>query len=465
MVNAFTIYDLVFFGIFTLAAVIFLYTHKKNLKREGLLYLYRTSFGIRFIENFTKKYSKVLKPLQYLVIISGYFLMVSMVYLLIKFTWIYLTSPVIAQAIRVPVLIPLIPYLPEIFKIDFLPPFNFTYWIVIIAILAVPHEFAHGIFARLNKIRIHSTGFGFLGPFLAAFVEQDDKDMLKASKFAQLSVLAAGTFANILTMIIFGLIFWIFFTSAFIPAGVNFNTYSTQIINTSDLVIPDNFSLNDEFISLMYNGKEVYTSPKILQQTTSQELPYTLVYEDTPAFKARLKGAISEIDSKKITSYEDLSLTLKEYSPGQSVNIKTIYQESIRTNKVEVLEYDLTLAERDGKAFLGIGFSQGKQSGIIGSIYLFVSKIKDPLIYYESQLGAFGWFVYFLLWWIMIILASVALVNMLPVGIFDGGRFFFLTIWAITGSKKIGEKAFKLSTYLILFIVAAMMVKWIFLFI
>src|SRR3989344_7574707 len=168
--NAFLIYDLTFLVVFTLGVIIFLYTHKKNLQRQGLLYLYRTKIGIKFIDSFTEKYKKILKPLQYLILASGYLLMAGMIYLLAKFSWVYLTSPVAAKALKVPVLIPLVPYLPDLFKLDFLPSFNFTYWIIIIAIIAIPHEFAHGIFARIHKIKVHSTGFGFLGPFLAAFV-------------------------------------------------------------------------------------------------------------------------------------------------------------------------------------------------------------------------------------------------------------------------------------------------------
>ena len=71
---------------------------------------------------------------------------------------------------------------------------------MILAIVAIIHEFAHGIFMRKYKIHIKSTGFGFfpffLPVFLAAFVEQDEKSMNKASIFQQKAVLAAGTFAK-----------------------------------------------------------------------------------------------------------------------------------------------------------------------------------------------------------------------------------------------------------------------------
>ena len=45
-----------------------------------------------------------------------------------------------------------------------------------LAIVAIPHEFAHGIFARLNNLRVKSSGFALFGPILAAFVEPDEKD-------------------------------------------------------------------------------------------------------------------------------------------------------------------------------------------------------------------------------------------------------------------------------------------------
>ena len=51
---------------------------------------------------------------------------------------------------------------------------------------------------------------------------------------------------------------------------------------------------------------------------------------------------------------------------------------------------------------------------------------------------------------------------MIPVGIFDGGRFWYLTVLAITKNKKIAEKAFKASTWFILLLVAILMIVWLF---
>src|SRR3989338_6260120 len=267
---SFIAYDITFIVLFSLLVALFLYTRKHNLKREGLLYLYRTKFGLQLIEWTSKKYARILRPLQYVVIASGNLLMAGMIWLLVKLSYSYMTSPSLAQQLRVPVLTPLIPYIDRLSAVDFLPPFYFTYWIVIIAIIAIPHEFAHGIFARLNKIKIHSTGFGFLGPFLAAFVEQDEKQMKKAKKFDQLSVLAAGTFANILMTLLFGLILILFFSTSFSPAGVNFNAYSLDVINVSSIsAITGTYIENSTLLNINANNKSYFVDGQMLNDSLS----------------------------------------------------------------------------------------------------------------------------------------------------------------------------------------------------
>jgi len=454
----FIAFDLIFLVAFTLAVVLFLYTRRHNLTRQGLLYLYRTRVGIKFIDWFAARFKAILKPLQYVIVASGYFLMAFMVWFLAKFSYSYLTSPVIAKALKVPVLLPLIPYLPSLFKIDFLPPFYFTYWIIIIAIIAIPHEFAHGIFARLNKVKVHSTGFGFLGPFLAAFVEPDEKEMEKMKKFPQLAILASGTFANVLVTIFSAIVLWLFFIASFTAAGVNFNTYSTSVVNTSDIsFVSDQFLDGLELVPITVSGVTYYANQEVVQRSIDSNLEFVIAYDDSPAFNAQLSGSITEVSGIKVTSQQELSAAIFSYEPGDNVIIKTI-------DDGEVSEYDIQFSERNGKAFLGIGTAVPRTSGIIGKFYTIATNIKDPTVYYESNTGNFGVFIYDLIWWTVIISLSVALVNMIPVGIFDGGRFFFLTIWGITGSRKAGEKAFAISTWLVLLLVAALMAKWFFVF-
>src|SRR3989338_10457786 len=225
----FIVYDLTFLVLFAAFVAFFLYSRRKNLKREGLLILYRAGWGIKLINTVGNKYKKTLNVLSYISIITGYVLMVVMIYLLGKLVYLYVTLPSVVREIKIPPITPLVPYLPQVFKLDFLPPFYFTYWIVIIAIIAISHEFSHGIFASYNKIKVKSTGFGFfpffLPIFLAAFVELDEENMAKKKIKSQLAILSAGTFANVLTAVLFFGVLWIFFTSAFAPSGVIFDTY------------------------------------------------------------------------------------------------------------------------------------------------------------------------------------------------------------------------------------------------
>jgi len=49
---------------------------------------------------------------------------------------------------------------------------------------------------------------------------------------------------------------------------------------------------------------------------------------------------------------------------------------------------------------------------------------------------------------------------MLPLGIMDGGRFFYLAVLSVTGSEKFAKGAFKFMTYAILFLFLAMIFYW-----
>ena len=150
----FIIYDVTFLVAFAVFVSVFLYSRKQNLKREGLLFLYKAGWGIKLIEKTGSRYKKTLGVLSYFSILTGYVLMVVMLYMLGKIVYLYVTLPAVVREIKIPPITPLVPYLPQVFHLDFLPPFYFTYWIVIIAIIAISHEFSHGIFAAYDNIKI-----------------------------------------------------------------------------------------------------------------------------------------------------------------------------------------------------------------------------------------------------------------------------------------------------------------------
>ncbi|MEI6850136.1 MAG: Loki-CTERM sorting domain-containing protein, partial [archaeon] len=126
----FIVYDIVFLIIFCILTGIFLYKRRKNLKKEGIMYLYRTQLGIKFIEWFAKKNARWLRPLQYFVIAVGYALMGFVMYLMIQSVYIYIKYPIVSQVIRAPPIFPIFPYFNKFFGLSsFFPDLYFTYFI------------------------------------------------------------------------------------------------------------------------------------------------------------------------------------------------------------------------------------------------------------------------------------------------------------------------------------------------
>ena len=447
---SFIVYDIILLVIFIIFLGRFLYIRKKNIHKQGLLLLYRADWGKKLIDKVGNKYKRTLGILSHVSVWLGYVLMAMMLYLVYTILKLYLFHPEVVEQIGVPPIMPLIPYIDKF--VPFLPPFYFAYWIIIIAIIAITHEFAHGIFAAYNKVKTKKTGFGFfpffLPVFLAAFVELDEKKMVKKSNFGQRAILAAGTFANMATAALFLILLFIFFSLTFAPAGVVFNDYSYTVIDVASITMIngiavanpnfeslDNLMKDADFNEITANGRDF-----VGVKSFSQDKTKVALYDDSPAINAKINGAILELNGAKITSLDELSSELTKYNPGDEVTIKT------KTKDREMV-YEITLGnnpQNPGRAWIGIGFTNvGSSGGFMSKIFATLSSFRESNVYYGSKIGDLGLFIYNLLWWTVIISFSVALVNMLPMGIFDGGRFFYLTILSITKCEKIATNSYK----------------------
>ncbi len=458
---AFVYYDLAFLVVFVVLVVIFLSTRKKNLTRQGILYLYRTQIGVKFIDVFAKKYRSVLRPLQYVVLFSGFSLMVAGIYLFAKSAYIYMKFPVTLLT-KAPPVAPLIPYFPKIFGLEsFFPPLYFTYFLIALAVVAISHEFAHGIYARFYNLKVKATGFAFLGPVLGAFVEPDEKEMSKAKKIPQMTILAAGTFANVLMTILFSLILIAFFSLSFVPEGVKFNAYSTSPVNLQGIELTG--EKLGEYSQIIFNNETYYLDKSEVDRYSNGESVIVSAYDDSPAFRSGLRGAITEVNGVSVRSRAELQNALSVYSPGDEISVETILTKPGTDVPSGTESYDLVLGERNSMAFMGIAFYEGGNRGFLGKLYDFtLAKVKKPLVLYESKLGEFGWFVYYLLWWLVTINLLVALFNMLPLGILDGGKFFYLTMLGIFKKEKVAVNLYKFMTWFLLALLVLLMVKWAF---
>jgi membrane-associated protease RseP (regulator of RpoE activity) len=262
--------DLVLALIFYVLLIWFFIKHKDKVQWQGkIMALYRTSLGIKLMDKIAKKFPKTLHFLGIISIITGFLGMGFIFYWLVKGTFdlIFISGAPPAVA----------PVLPGIKVIPGLPVLSFMHWIIAILIIAVIHEFSHGIYARLYNVKVKSSGFALFGPILAAFVEPDEKQLTKKSKRVQLSVFSAGPFSNILT----GFIFIAVMTFVTLPLyGMAF---------TTDGVI----------VNELLEGYPM--------ESTGIEVPFTL----------------NQLNDHKISNFEEFANSTKEISPGDTVLLST----------------------------------------------------------------------------------------------------------------------------------------------
>ncbi len=455
--NKILIMDLAFLVIFCIAIVLFLFKNKKNLSREGMIYYYRTKLGMEAIGKFSKKYSVILRKLKYVVIILGFILMISIVSLLALNAYAYIKSPkqIIEATNGAPPIAPLIPYFPQLFGMEsFFPNFYFSYFLIALAIVALVHEFSHGIFMRTFGVKIKSTGFIFLGPILGAFVEEDRNNFQKKKNSEQMAILGAGVFANIIFAILFFLILLIFFSVSYVPSGYVFSSYVQTQINTSTINGFENFS--SDLVRVKTNSSDFFISTNLYNLLGSNKTLLTdhilTVYMDYPAINSGLRGAITELNGIIITDSDSFQKEISKNYPNDSIIIKTFYNGSQE-------KYNITLStnpSNSSKGFLGIGhFVQSPKRNSLVSKFVSFLNFKDPTTFYSARYNSeVAEYFYYLFWWIALINLFVGLFNMLPLGILDGGRFTYLFILSITKSKKNSEKIYKviLSTVGLIFL-------------
>ena len=452
---SFWVYYVSFLVLFSLFVVWFLRSRRKALSRQGIIFMYRTQFGVDLIKYVGDNFKGLLHKMKYVIVGVGLVLMGMMIWMLGQTVTIYLLYPEITKVIKAPPIAPLIPYFPKLFGMQsFFPPFYFTYFIVALAIVAIVHEFSHGIFMRLFKVRIKSTGLVFLGPILGAFVEEEKKGLDKKKKLEQMTILGAGVFANLIFALIFYGLYVAFFFSSFGAAGYVFDSYALSAVPL-DLI--DGFGEYGNLTTVVVGDETFYLDEGLAVQLPDGNGEYLVAYAEAPAVLAGMRGAIVMADDVAIKNIDDLRWFLESREPGDEVVFVT--------EDVDFSEsYEIVLGEHpedSSVAYLGVGNSVGGRSGFVRNVLGKFMGFKDATTYYKPTWdGDFVYFIYHLLWWVMVINLLVALFNMLPLGMLDGGRFFYLAVLSVTGSERFAKMAYKTAGYLILFVFLLLMFFW-----
>ncbi len=310
------------------------------------------------MEKVGRKYPKFFNFLEYFIIITGFSAMVFMLYVFLRgmFGFLFNSQPS-----------PLGLLLPGI-ETPGLPTISFLHWIIAIFVLAVVHEFSHGVLARVNNIKVKSSGFAALGIVLplfpAAFVEPDEKQMSKKSIKAQLAVLAGGSFANFVTalLVILPILYFIL------------NPMSAPILELKGVNI-------------------------------------TLVQENYPAANSGIMPGeiILQVNDKNVDNVKEFLDAMKKVSPDETI--------TITTNKGKHIVKTVEKPNDKTSGYIGINIAPTKM--------VFNEKLVNT--YGENSLRLFLW-IQLLFNWLFLTNIVVGLFNLLPIGPLDGGRMFFVTL-------------------------------------
>jgi len=365
--------------IFVILLTAFIIIKRKQIQTQKILFpllyfsMYRTKIGLKFMDSFSGKFRKPLKYLGYFGIFACFLGMALISFALIQNIYILFTRPDALPGVGL--------VLPFKVKGAFFVPF--FYWIISIFIIALVHEFSHGIIARVHNLKIKSSGFAFLGIIIpvipAAFVEPDEKELRTRPHSQQLSVFAAGPFSNILL--------------AFLILAMSFFLVAPAVNAIIDL-----------------NGVEI-----------------TGFVEHDAKYPAELAGItpgeiVQEINGIEVHSLKNFSSILQGKSPGSSINIKT-----------DKSDYNIELAENP----------EDKNASYLGVYVQQNTEIKESIKQtYGKFLPLTIIWVVGLLRILIILNLGIGLFNLVPIGPLDGGRMLQLVLHRFFDKEK-GDKIWK----------------------
>lgn len=378
-----------FIFLFYIIIIIFLILHRKRIDVQGkIILLYRTKFGLKWIEKFSTRFREWVILLGYIGVGVAYIGMIFISYILLKNLYDLLFTPQAVSGVSV--------VLPGI-SVPGLGVLPFWHWLIAIFVIAVVHEFSHGIVARAHKIEVQNTGLAFFGPIIGAFVEPNEKKMAQEDDIKQYSVLAAGPFSNILLGILAVLLLAFIFTpwqqSMTEPTGFTFDAYH-----------------ND-------------TVPIALAGIA----PGTL---------------ITGVNALEVSKFQDASDELSCTKPGEKIEVRT-------NNGTFPLMLGVS-PDNPKKGFMGI-------TGIRNE---FETKEAYAAGWGKMLYVSVDWFSNFLRWLFLLSL-GIGLFNLLPLPIVDGGRMVQISLWKLKGKEKGQKWFGRVSLFFLLLLVIGLVFPWI----
>lgn len=373
--------------LFYLALIIFLIWKRKRIAVQAkIIVLYRTALGIKFIRKMANKFKEQIILFGYIGVGAAYVGLIFISFVLIYNLFNIITDPGASSGVSL--------VLPGI-NIPGIGVLSFWYWLIAIFVIALVHEFGHGVVAKAHGLKIKSTGLVFLGPILGAFVEPDEKKISKSKDIVQYSVYAAGPFINI----VMGIVAILLVSLVFAPVQNMF-------------LEPAGFSFTE------------YYGPGY------------------PAETAGLKPGmiINQLNDKPIDDFMDFYDVSYCSAPGDDFLVGTD-QGSFLITSVESPEVS-------GKSFIGVKN--------VNNEFVLKEKFKNSK-FYSGLYFVIDWVTTFFKWLYLLSL-GIGLFNLLPLPIVDGGRIFKLSLEKFYGKFKGGRRFGRFALLFLLLLLANLLV-------
>lgn len=363
-----------------------------------------------------------------------------------------------------------------------IPGFNpimpLSYGIVALVIAMVVHELGHGIQARVNGMRVDSSGLLYGVVPLGAFVEPNEDDLNNAPRKAQMDVYAAGITVNTIVAVLS--IFIMIGACGCVTSDYGDNAGAYYIDGDSPAYVAG-IPASALILSISEHDLDDFKDVHAYSRGTAAYLDYhfdpTKTYDirymdgdgektahdvrmgayikaltkDGPADSAGLELGtfIYSIDGKQIGGPGEFMDLMSETAPGDKLTIITADGSGALSDPVEV-----TLDKKGSIGFLGVTVTTGGMTfttpdilldravdpfygaeGAYGHVQAFFSYLSgpfngmDPITdevkwWYDAPLGDVFWMFITLMYWLFWLDILLAISNALPTYILDGGFIF-----------------------------------------
>ena len=350
--------------VFFATLVIVIYHDRKNLEFQKILIIKRTDRGKKLLDNVASWNPSFWNALSTLFVIIAFAFMLYGIYILSLSTYFVVKRIITRPAIQL--ILPVAQSQP-VNGVGFIGV-PFWFWILAFPFVLIPHEFAHGVISRANKVRIENVGLIQLLILSGAFVEPNEKDLKKSNLITKLRIFAAGSVSNIVVALLIFMLTQYALWPMFVTDGI-------MLGNVIEGGAAADAGLKSGMFVQEIDGERV-------------DVKYTEFIIGYTYLLANSENMTSE-NIRLLPTRLSVARILRDFEPGQTVEV-------VADDK----SYVMTFSERPDNStlpYMGI-----VASGISGNEFMLE-------------------FLFPLIWWMTNISIFVAIFNLLPLYPLDGG--------------------------------------------